>query len=354
MIENRSRGVIAALWLLSAAGAALAFPPSAPNRTDPRLAAVKDFFYVLQMDKVSLTSLADTRFDLLVMDYARHGDEESEFTPAQIASIKKGGTKGSPKIVLAYLSIGEAENYRFYWDEAWEPGSPAWLGPENPDWEGNYKVRFWMKGWQDLILGTRSGPKKSYLDRIIDQGFDGVYLDIIDAYQYWSDGSGPRKRTRLQARRDMTTFLKRIRSYARVTRGKPGFLVVPQNAADIVWNNIGVLDSVGLDYLAASDGIGQEDLWYDETSPQPAASVNWTLKALKVFRAKGKKVLSIDYVWDPARALSAANIARFNDYYAKALAQAFVPYAGNKNRALRDIVLVRKEKGFKYAQPRIY
>jgi hypothetical protein len=38
----------------------------------------------------------------------------------------------------------------------------------------------------------------------------------------------------------------------------------------------------------------------------------------------------------------------------KALAQAFVPYAGNKNRAVRDIILVRKEKGFKYAQLRIY
>ncbi len=354
MTTKRACVTSVVLWLLSAAGSALAFPPSAPNLTDSRLAAVKDFFYVLQMDKVSLASLADTRFDLLVMDYARHGDEESEFTSSQIAPIKKGGTKGCPKVVLAYMSIGEAENYRFYWDESWEPGSPAWLGPENPDWEGNFKVRYWMKGWQDLILGTRSGPKKSYLDRIIDQGFDGVYLDIIDAFQYWSEGSGPRERTRLQARRDMTAFLKRIRSYARVTRGKPGFLVVPQNGADIIWNNAGILDSVGLDYLAACDGIGQEDLWYDETVRQPAASVNWTLKALKVFRAKGKKVLSIDYVWDPARALSAANIARFNDYYAKALAQAFVPYAGNKNRSLRDIVLVRKEKGFKYAQPRIY
>jgi len=306
------------------------------------------------MDKVSLNSLANTRFDLLVMDYARHGDADSEFTPAQVASIKKGGTTGCPKLVLAYMSIGEAENYRFYWDESWKPGSPAWLGLENPDWEGNYKVRYWMKGWQDLILGTRSGAKKSYLDRIIDQGFDGVYLDIIDAYQYWSDGSGPRERTRLQARRDMTAFLKRIRSYARVQRGKPAFLVVPQNGADIVWNDAGALDSAGLDYLAACDGIGQEDLWYDETSLQPAESVRWNLKALKVFRTKGKKVLSIDYVWDPARPLAASNIARFNDYYAKALAQAFVPYAGNKNRALRDIVLVRKEKGFKYAQPRIY
>jgi cysteinyl-tRNA synthetase len=354
MTTRRGQGAVVFICLLAASGAALAFPLSGSNRADPRLAAVKDFFYVLQMDKVSLASLANTRFDLLVMDYARHGDENSEFTPAQIASIKKGGTSGCPKIVLAYMSIGEAEDYRFYWDESWKPGSPVWLGPENPDWEGNYKVRYWMKGWQDLILGTRSGPKKSYLDRIVDQGFDGVYLDIIDAFEYWSDGEGQRERTRLQARRDMAALLGRIRSYARNQRGKPEFLVVPQNGADIVWNDAGVLDAVGLNFLAACDGIGQEDLWYDETAPQPAESVARSLKALKVFRSKGKKVLSIDYLWDPARALTTANVARFNDYYAKALAQAFVPYAGNKNRALRDVVLVRKEKGFKYAQPRIY
>jgi cysteinyl-tRNA synthetase len=353
MTTRAGRGISAVSLLVAAFGLTLPASSPAPERTDPRLAAVKDFFYVLQMDKVSLSALANTRFDLLVMDYARFGDEDSEFTPAQIASVKKGGTSGCPKTVLAYMSIGEAENYRFYWDDSWKPGSPAWLGPENPDWEGNFKVRYWMAGWQSLILGTSGGPKKSYLDRIIDQGFDGVYLDIIDAYQYWSDDEGVRERTRIQARRDMAAFVKRIRSYARTRRGKKDFLVVPQNAADIIWDDNGVLDAVGSDYLTSCDGIGQEDLWYNETTPQPADSVRWTLKALKTFRSKGKKVLSIDYIWDPAHVFGSSNVVRFNDYYAKALAQAFVPYAGNKNRALRDIVLVREEKGFLYAQPRV-
>jgi cysteinyl-tRNA synthetase len=327
--------------------------PSASDTGTPALAAVKDFFYVLQMDKLSPSSLANNRFDLVVMDYARYGDADSEFTPAQIASIKSGGTSGSPKIVLAYMSIGEAEDYRFYWDDAWKPGSPAWLGPENPDWGGNYKVRYWMAGWQGIILGARTGPDKSYLDRIIDQGFDGVYLDIIDAYDYWSGEGGPRERSRLQARKDMAAFVKRIRTFARVDRGKAGFLVFPQNGADIVWNDAGALDAVGREYLASCDGIGQEDTWYNEVDPQPGASVRWTLKALDVFRSRGKKVLSVDYVWDPARALTAANVARFNDYYAKALAKGFVPYAGNRNRDLGDIVTIKKAHGFLYAQPRV-
>lgn len=31
------------------------------------------------------------------------------------------------------------------------------------------------------------GSEDSYLDKIIDQGFDGVYLDIIDAYEYYQE-----------------------------------------------------------------------------------------------------------------------------------------------------------------------
>ena len=57
-----------------------------------------------------------------------------------------------------------------------------WLvDAENPDWAGNYKVRYWEQGWQDLIL---SGPE-SYLNRITAAGFDGVYLDLIDAFEYF-------------------------------------------------------------------------------------------------------------------------------------------------------------------------
>jgi cysteinyl-tRNA synthetase len=319
--------------------------------SDSRLDGVRDFFYVLQMDKVSISALANNRFDLLVMDYSRYGDAESEFKAAQIAEIKKGGSWGCPKIVLVYMSIGEAEDYRFYWNRSWTKSPPAWLGPENQDWEGNYKVRYWMTGWQDIILGRRTGPGKSYLDRIIDQGFDGVYLDIIDAYEYWSGKEGGEERTRVQARQDMADFLKRIRAYARDRRGMSEFLVVPQNAADIIWNDTGALDAVGLDYLACCDAIGQEDLWYDEIWPQPVGSIQRTLKALNAYKENGKKVLSIDYVWDAAHKSSPANVSRFNNYYSKATDKGFIPYAGNRNRALRDIIIVRKDSGFNYSQP---
>jgi cysteinyl-tRNA synthetase len=57
----------------------------------------------------------------------------------------------------------------------------VWLDKENPEWAGNYKVKYWAEEWQRIITGNRD----SYLRNITDVGFDGVYLDIIDAYEYF-------------------------------------------------------------------------------------------------------------------------------------------------------------------------
>jgi cysteinyl-tRNA synthetase len=137
------------------------------------------------------------------------GTQASAFTPAQIADLK--GSTGT-KVVLAYLSIGEAEDYRFYWQlqsgnpgANWTSSPPGWLGPENPDFPGNYKVRYWESEWQRLIIANPGGhpvlgDQPSYLDRILTQGFDGVFLDIIDAFEFFGPpgdgGNGERPSAR--------------------------------------------------------------------------------------------------------------------------------------------------------------
>jgi len=57
----------------------------------------------------------------------------------------------------------------------------SWLLDENPDWPGNYKVKYWDIEWKSIIFGASD----AFLNRILDSGFDGVYLDIIDAYEYF-------------------------------------------------------------------------------------------------------------------------------------------------------------------------
>ncbi len=87
------------------------------------------------------------------------------------------------RLVICYMSIGEAENYRFYWQNSWNSSKPQWLEAENPDWAGNYKVRYWYPEWQAIIFGNSN----SYLDRILSAGFDGVYLDIVDAFENYEN-----------------------------------------------------------------------------------------------------------------------------------------------------------------------
>lgn len=129
-----------------------------------------------------LNALAATNFDVFVIDF--YYDD----TPLSAAEVETLHTKanGGHRLLLSYMSIGEAESYRPYWQSGWTPGSPAWLDAENPYWAGNYKVHYWDPAWQAVLFGSAG----AYLDQIIAAGFDGVYLDIIDAYEYY-EGLNP-------------------------------------------------------------------------------------------------------------------------------------------------------------------
>ncbi len=84
-------------------------------------------------------------------------------------------------IYKEHMSIGEAEDYRFYWSSDCDDEKPEWIEAENPRWPGNYKVKYWNPNWQSIIFGSSD----AYLDKILAGGFDGVYLDIIDAFDYF-------------------------------------------------------------------------------------------------------------------------------------------------------------------------
>ena len=256
------------------------------------LAAVNDFLYQLQ--NLNLTDVGNTAYDLVVMDYSADGDDATAFTAAQIAALKD--SPGGAKIVLAYVSIGEAEDYRFYWQSGWTPGDPAWLDEENPDWAGNYKVHYWDPAWQTIIF--------NYTDRLLDAGFDGAYLDIIDAYEYYADQG------RTTAAQDMGAFVAAIRAHARAH--DPDFYIFPQNAPELVDEVTGYLNNV--------DGIGQEDIYYgyDDDNVKTPLAVTAELEGyLDLFKNAGKLVLTVDY---------ATTQEHIDDAYAKSQAQGYVPF----------------------------
>lgn len=160
-------------------------PHNAGKHSVTSLSEAKNFLYLLDSShyatrELFLKALANTDYDIILID-AFYNDG-TRFTPKDIKELKKK-KNGAPRLVIAYMSIGEAETYRYYWKESWYAKKPTWLDKENPHWKGNFKVKYWHKDWQKIIYGT----KKSYLDRIIAQGFDGAYLDIVDAFYHFEE-----------------------------------------------------------------------------------------------------------------------------------------------------------------------
>ena len=143
-----------------------------------RLGTVTSWHYQLQ--NIDVAALSQLDVDLIFIDDARSSPEVAspvELTREEVELLRKR-PDGGRRIVLAYLSIGEAEEYRFYWKAEFAKVRPAWHAARNNHWPDNHRVRFWMDAWKEIIV-RRSG---SYLDRIQDAGFDGVYLDRVDVY----------------------------------------------------------------------------------------------------------------------------------------------------------------------------
>ncbi len=147
------------------------------------LSQIQNFLYLINPENFTsksdfINAVTATNYDLLIMDlFFRDGTEFTSSEIQQVRSKKNGGSR----LVIAYLSIGEAEDYRYYWQSDWDNKKPSWIDKENPNWEGNFKVRYWNEDWQNIIFGNET----AYLDKILEANFDGVYLDIIDAFQYF-------------------------------------------------------------------------------------------------------------------------------------------------------------------------
>ena len=266
---------------------------AAPVTPADHLRAAKTWGY--QLVGLDVARLAATDTGVLVIDYARDGSAATVLVPADLERLKRR-PDGGRRVVLAYLSIGEAEDYRFYWNRWWgdlwfitNPFGPSWRSKQNGDWGGNYAVRYWDPRWQEIVLG--SAQYKGYLDRILEAGFDGVWLDKVDSALEDVARANP------NARADMIMFVRRIADKARGI--SPGFLVVPQNGEEL-------LAEPG--YRAIIDGIGKESLLFGEPGegrPNTQAAIASRTGLLQLAVAEKKPVLAVEYLGDAAAAEAA-------------------------------------------------
>jgi len=247
------------------------------------------FAYVLQADSFAKTKplaiekLAACGRDWIVLDAAFNSDTPWQRTDLDAIRRSQPGRK-----IIAYISIGEAEDYRPYWRKEWgshgklTATAPKWLGTENPEWKGNYIVKYWHSEWQQLMLST--------IDDAMARGFDGVYLDIVDGFQAFEregkdsidDRVNPE--TKQTYRRDMVDWVKTIATRARAKN--PSALIIPQNGSQLLAHP---------DFLATISAIGIEDLFTNGNKLQSKADTREVLSYLKRMTEKQKPILLIEY-----------------------------------------------------------
>lgn len=262
-----------------------------------------------QLNGLKVDQAGRSPYDLLVVDATTGLAEDRPFRPDEVERLKARGD-GTKRIVVSYLSIGEAEDYRpdYFSKEYLEEDAPDWLLHENPQWKGNRIIRFCEEGWQKTILGDEQGRNvyngidPSPLYRLIELGFDGVYLDRVDVYHEVGKAC-PNARDR------MVDFVARLAQHAR--KKNPHFMVILQNAEELLQVPR---------MVKAIDAVAKEDLFYGQDHSQranDAASVRDSIANLKRAKAAGRPVFVVDYLKDRGR---------IGDAKRRIEAEGFVPY----------------------------
>lgn len=284
---------------------------------------------------LSIDTLLKQPHDLIVMDFSKNGSTAGAFSKADIAKLK--ARPGARSVIVSYMSIGEASDYRDHWQDNWttytdpeqraagEPTehAPKWLGAWNEQWPNSRKVRYWDKDWQAIIFNDKG---TGWLDRIVQAGFDGCYLDIVDGYYHWgceiaqSDACKPGDpRNERESAARMIDFIGALAAHARKTN--PNFLVIPQNGAYII-DALEDEDHPRRDaYLETINAIACEDLFFKGDKPEnnPYAPDEDAVDALvRDFLDSGVAVFSVDYLSEKKK------VAKF---YAAAIEKGFLPYA---------------------------
>jgi cysteinyl-tRNA synthetase len=269
---------------LSCAAAILVVAATAAHADRPNpLAGAKTWGYQLRnLEPAPRKVIAASPYDLVVIDYARGEDrKEIPLTRDEVAEMQKK-PDGSKRLMIAYLSIGETENYRFYWKPEWDKQRPSWMGKENKEWKANYLAKYWEPDWQKIIY--------DYVDRVIAAGFDGFYFDRVDAYYYFGDDETARSR--------MAKFVSELATYARSK--KPDVAIMVQNAEELLARK---------EYVAAIDGIAKESLLYGIKGldrPNPSDDVKEGKEFLSGAAKQGKAIFVVEYLQDKDNIQTAA------------------------------------------------
>ena len=302
-------------------------------------------YWAYQIQNISaagaVDALAGSHYDMLVLEPTRtdwSSDDKLFDTKRMVQRLRN--TKASDgvhrKLIIAYIDIGQAEDWRWYWtwSKEWAPGDPLpsdwpdYILTHDPDgWGGNYPVAYWDTRWKDIVIYGKNqdssphGNYNSVIDEVIKDGFDGVYLDWVEGFENsaviakaQAEGKDPAV--------EMINFIQEIRDYA--VQRNPNFLIIQQNASALEDGHPGIFTTV--------DAIAQEGIWYEGVAtddwndpdgyddPVPPSWTSEYIGHLNNYLSNGVPVFNVEYA-----------LTKSADAYTKSNDKGYIPYCTRRS-----------------------
>jgi len=261
-----------------------------------------------------LDDIARTSLTPVIIDYSADGSETRRFTREDLTSLKRL-KDGKSREVLAYVNLGIAERWRWYWSSL-----PTKLiyGPLE-GWEGEYYVKFWTDEWLSVII--------KYIEKVIEAGFDGVMFDWVNIY-FSSSLQRYSKFSASQLRELMAQTLSKI------VEMFPSLVYALVNGEDILITYPHLREKVK--YVVV------EDLFFTVNNQLATDSKTFKDRLDKLLKLKsyGISVLSIEYI-DNQNPFDVENAKRVKTYIELAKQYGFKHYVARTDRKLDEINIPR-------------
>ncbi|WP_088336279.1 endo alpha-1,4 polygalactosaminidase [Methanopyrus sp. KOL6] len=103
------------------------------------------------------------------------------WTKEELQKVENTGVKPIAYLPVCVVAEYHPTMYR-------EAERRSLLGVDDPEWPGDYAVKFWEPAWRNVL--------RSELVRFKELGFEGVFLDVVDAHSHswyvrWYDRVNP-------------------------------------------------------------------------------------------------------------------------------------------------------------------
>jgi cysteinyl-tRNA synthetase len=201
--------MVGLLWIIA---------PNVASATSMTPDKVQSFVYLIAgvaSDSSVISAIGNSPQDLIVLG------EAAGLPPLNRAIADPNNNK----LIFGYVDIAETTSLNN--PGLFSSGSPpSWFGNQNPGYPGLYTVQYWNPNWEPVVFAT--------IDQVIAQGYDGIFLDVLNGDDEWSQGNFTGNPVYPDATKAMATLIADIHNYVATKNiGRPFYLMGngPKNVA---------------------------------------------------------------------------------------------------------------------------